>query len=56
MTPEYTRKNTSCPTNGSVMILNARAENASSSAGLRSPSLPFSSSPVTGGMSVGAGM
>src|SRR5437868_2152748 len=46
----------SWPTNGSVMILNARPAKGSSSAALRSPSLPFSSSPVTGGMSVGAGM
>ena len=31
MVPEYTRKNASFPTNGSAMILNARAENGSSS-------------------------
>ena len=55
-TPEYTRKKMSWPTYGSVMILNARPANGSSSDALRSPSLPFSSSPVTGGMSVGAGM
>jgi hypothetical protein len=35
-TPEYTRKNVSWPTNGSVMILKASAENGSSSAGWRS--------------------
>ena len=38
------------------MILNARPANGSSSAALRSPSLPLSSSPATGGISVGAGM
>ena len=38
------------------MILNARPANGSSSAARRSPCLPFSSSPLTGGMSVGAGM
>src|SRR4249919_33799 len=31
MTPEYTRKNVNWPTNGSVMILNASAENGASS-------------------------
>ena len=46
----------SWPTKGSVMILNARPAKGSSSEALRSPCLPFSSSPVTGGMSVGAGM
>ena len=38
------------------MILNARPAKGSSSDALRVPSLPFSSSPLTGGMSVGAGM
>ena len=38
------------------MILNARPANGSSSAARRSPVLPFSSSPFTGGMSIGAGM
>src|SRR5262249_15030300 len=36
MTPEYTRKNVSWPTNGSVMILKASAENGASSAAGRS--------------------
>ena len=35
ITPEYTRKKINWPTNGSVMILNASAENFSSSSALR---------------------
>src|SRR5204863_95283 len=38
------------------MILKARPANGSSSEARRSPILPFSSSPLTGGISVGAGM
>ncbi|MNM92465.1 hypothetical protein D3C81_1048020 [compost metagenome] len=54
-TPEYTRKNVSCPTNGSVMILKASAEKCSSSAGWRSTSLSCSSWPMMGGTSSGDG-
>ena len=56
ITPEYTRKKISWPTNGSVMILNASAENFSSSAARRSVALVvFVSAPRTGGMSTGDG-
>ena len=54
-TPEYTRMKVSWPTYGSVMILNASAENGASSPGLRLSSSPFSFVPLTGGMSTGEG-
>ncbi len=54
--PEYTRKNVSLPTYGSVMILNASAANGSSSLGRRvTCSVVYGSWPSTGGMSTGDG-
>ena len=55
--PEYTRKNASWPTYGSVMILNTSAENGSLSAALRVDDLLGSSiaCPSTGGTSSGDG-
>src|SRR5204863_6026066 len=54
--PEYTRKYASRPTYGSVTILNASAENGSSSVGFRSTgSLVRGSMPTTGGTSSGDG-
>ena len=54
--PEYTRKYVSLPTYGSLMILNASAENGSESSGCRSmTSSVFGSCPVTGGTSSGLG-
>src|SRR5215213_11421988 len=54
--PEYTRKNTNWPANGSVIILNASAEKGSLSSGFRSTSLSvFGSMPLTGGISRGEG-
>ena len=57
MTPEYTRMNESWPTNGSVMILNASAENGASSDAGRSSccSVLPGTRPTIEGMSIGAG-
>ncbi len=58
MTPEYTRMKVSCPTNGSVMILNASALNGASSDAGRSISTsgPLSgSNPMIAGTSSGEG-
>ncbi len=54
--PEYTLKNANLPTNGSAIILNANAENGSSSEDFLVTSLPFSSIPFISGISVGAGI
>jgi len=53
--PEYTRKNDNLPTNGSVIILNAKAENGSLSDACLNTSWSFSSWPLIDGISVGAG-
>ena len=53
--PEYTRKNASWPTKGSVMILKMRAENGASSVAGRSSSAPTSSWPLIAGTSSGEG-
>ena len=53
--PEYTLKKQSFPTNGSVIILNANAENGSLSDVFLSVSFPARSFPCTAGISVGAG-
>ena len=53
--PEYTRKNASWPTNGSVMILKTRAANGPSSFGSRTSSAPTSSWPLMAGTSRGDG-
>ena len=55
MWPEYTRKNASWPTNGSVMILKTSAANGASSDGGRSSSAPTSSWPTIGFTSSGEG-
>ena len=52
--PEYTRKNVSVPTYGSVMILNASALKGASSRGQRS-SVLSPTLPITGGTSSGDG-
>jgi len=49
--PEYTRRNASWPTNGSVMILKTRAENGASSLGSRA-----TSSPVVGSLAMVGGL
>ncbi|MNY59915.1 hypothetical protein D3C86_1964120 [compost metagenome] len=54
-TPEYTRTKVSWPTNGSVISLNAKAENFSPSSALRVTGASSSSVPVTSGMSTGDG-
>ena len=55
-TPEYTRTNVSAPY-VSLMTLNARPENGSSSEHLRSPiGLPSASTVLMAATSVGAGM
>ena len=56
MVPEYTRKKASLPTNGSAIILNANAENGSSSEECLSISLPSKSVPLIDAISVGAGI
>ena len=55
--PEYIRANVSEPTNGSAMILNASAENGSSSDDSRTISVsPSTDVPLIASTSVGAGM
>ena len=57
MLPEYTLKNASFPTNGSAIILNAKAENgASSDDGLSSSSPVTGLIPLIAGMSTGDGI
>ena len=53
--PEYTLKNVNLPTNGSVITLNANAENGSESDGCLTISSPSISVPFIDAISVGAG-
>jgi len=53
--PEYTLKNVSLPTNGSVAILNAKAVNGSASEGCLNTVLPLGSVHSIASISVGAG-
>ena len=54
-TPEYTLKKVNVPTNGSVAILNAKAEKPSSSEASLVTSSSLSSIPFIAGMSKGDG-